>query len=134
MHTATQDFSMNQGLGKHKLLGRLSAAIISLLLSQGAPVWAQSKPAAAVDSNFCLPSHQQTNPQKPKRAQQDVSYSQFLCYVETGRVSEVEIFEKKQLAEFRLKGQAKDEPALTVALICSGPATDCKIAAALASI
>ncbi|NJM64264.1 MAG: ATP-dependent zinc metalloprotease FtsH [Acaryochloris sp. RU_4_1] len=71
---------MNRNLGQRRWVGRLSALIATVFLSQSLPVLAQSK-------------------------EEKVSYSNFVEHIKAGRIQSVKIYEKQGLAEFKLKGQ-----------------------------
>ncbi len=71
---------MNQFVDKKGFVNRLSAVIVSVALAQTLPIAAQAQKGA-------------------------VSYSEFLDYIDDGRISQVDIYEKKGLAKFTLKGQ-----------------------------
>ena len=75
---------MNQNLGQRRWVGQLSALVVGVLLSQSLPVLAQSK-------------------------EEKTSYSDFIKYVESERIETVKIYEKKGTAEFKLRGQKKDD-------------------------
>ncbi|NJK29414.1 MAG: ATP-dependent zinc metalloprotease FtsH [Acaryochloris sp. SU_5_25] len=72
---------MNRNLGQRRWVGRLSALIATVLLSQSLPVLAQSK------------------------EEKEVTYSNFVEHIKAGRIQTVKIYEKQGLAEFKLKGQ-----------------------------
>jgi cell division protease FtsH len=87
---------MNRNLGQHRWVGRLSAIIASVLLSQSLPVLAQSK-------------------------EEQVSYSDFVEHIKAGRMQTVKIYEKQGLAEFKLKGQPEKADFAEVLLFDKDP-------------
>ncbi|HEY9847292.1 MAG TPA: ATP-dependent zinc metalloprotease FtsH, partial [Candidatus Caenarcaniphilales bacterium] len=72
------------------LVGRLSAMVVGLVISQGLPAMAE--------------------------AEKTLSYGQFLKEVRAGRVAKVDIYQDQQLAKVKLKDQKSSEPPLEVEL------------------
>ncbi len=97
---------MKPASGNNKLVKRLSAFMLGLLLTQSLPVLAQAK-------------------------KEPPSYSDFLRQVEAGRVDTVDLYEKQRIAKFRLKDQPKDAPEQQVRLFGQNEYLDSKLAKTL---
>lgn len=83
---ALASFSMNRSITPKRFARRLSAVLISAVLVHSLPLAAQTQKEA-------------------------VSYGEFLDYIEGDRIQQVDLYEKKGLAKFTLKGQATDNKA-----------------------
>ncbi|WP_110987919.1 ATP-dependent zinc metalloprotease FtsH [Acaryochloris thomasi] len=97
---------MKPASGNNKLVKRLSAFMLGLLLTQGLPVLAQAK-------------------------KEPPSYSDFLRQVEAGQVEKVDLYEKQRVAKFRLKDQSKDSPEQEVRLFGQNEYLDSQFAKTL---